>query len=49
MQEVPKINSYFQGINKGSLLYPNDTTTNFVIYNYAVTGKLIKKIIFFIQ
>ena len=48
VEEVPKINSYFgEGINKGSVLYSNDTTTNFVMYNYAVIDKLIKKIIFF--
>ena len=28
--------------NKDSLLYRNDTTTNFVLYNYAVIEKLIK-------
>ena len=43
MEEVPKINSYFgEGINRGSVLYSNDTTTNFVMYNYAVIDKLVK-------
>ena len=42
VEEIPEINSYFKGINRGSLLYPNDTTTNFVLYNYVVIGKLIK-------
>ena len=26
MEEISKINSYFQGINRGYLLYPNDTS-----------------------
>ena len=39
---LPDINSYFQGINRDSLLYPNDVTTNFVLYNYIVINKLIK-------
>ena len=38
----PDINSYFQGINRGSLLYPNDVTTNLVLYNYIVINKLVK-------
>ena len=38
----PDINTYFQGINRGSLLYPNDVTTNFVLYNYIVINKLVK-------
>ena len=42
VEEIPEINSYFQWINRGSLFYPNDTTTNFVIYNYVVIDKLIK-------
>ena len=36
------INSYFQEINRGSLLYPNDVTTNLVLYNYIVINKLVK-------
>ena len=49
MEEIPEINSYFRVINRGSLFYPNDTTTTFIQYNYAVIGKLIKKnILFFI-
>ena len=39
---LPDINSYFQGINRGSLLYPNDVTTNLVLYNYIVINKLVK-------
>ena len=39
------INSYFQRINRGSLLYPNDTTANAVLYNYVGIGKLTKKIL----
>ena len=39
MVEIPEINSYFQGINRGFLLYPNDITTNFVLYNYVVIDK----------
>ena len=39
VEEIPEINSYFQGINRGSLLYPNDTTTNFVLYNHIVIDK----------
>ena len=39
---LPDINSYFQGINRGSLLYPNDITTNIVLYNYIVIYKLVK-------
>ena len=46
MEEVPEINSYFQEIYRGSLLYPNDTTINFVLYNYVVIDKLIKKSFF---
>ena len=37
-----EINSYFRGINRDSLLYPNDTTTNFVIFHYVVIDKVIK-------
>ena len=40
---MKEINSYFRRINKGSLLYLNDTTTFFVIYNYAVIDKRIKQ------
>ena len=39
---LPDINSYFQGINRGPQLYPNDVTTNFVLYNYIVINKLEK-------
>ena len=39
---LPDINSYFQGINRGPLLYPNDVTTNLVRYNYIVINKLVK-------
>ena len=42
MEEIPEINSYFQEINRGSLLYPHDITTNFVLYNYVVIDNLIK-------
>ena len=42
VEEIPETNSYFQGINRGSLLYPNDITTNFVLSNYVVIDKLIK-------
>ena len=42
VEEIPEINTYFQGINRRSLLYPNDTTTNFVLYNYVVIDKLIR-------
>ena len=42
MEEIPEINSYFQRINRGSLLYPYDITTNFLLYNYVVIDKLIK-------
>ena len=28
MEEIPEINSYLQGINRGSILDPNDTTTS---------------------
>ena len=47
MEDIPEINSYFAGINRGSLFYLNDTTSTFIQYNYAVIGKLIKKIILF--
>ena len=47
VEEIPEINCYFQGINRGSLLYPNDITTNFVLYNYVVIDKLIKNNSFF--
>ena len=40
--EIPEINSYFQGINRGSLLQPNDITANFILYNYVVINKLTK-------
>ena len=42
MEEISEINSYFQVINRGSLLYPNDTTINFVLYNFVVIDKLEK-------
>ena len=42
VEEIPEMNSYFQGNNSGSHLYPNDTTANFVLYNYILIGKLIK-------
>ena len=38
MVQTPEINSYFQGINRGSLVY--HTTTNFISCNYLVIGKL---------
>ena len=38
---LPDINNYFQGINRGSLLYPNDVTANLVLYNYIVINKLV--------
>ena len=48
--EIPEINTYYPVFNRGSLLYPNDTATNFVLYNYVVINMLIKRIIiFFIQ
>ena len=43
---LPDINSYFQGINRGSLLYPNDVTTNLVLYNYIIINKLVKFLCF---
>ena len=39
---LPDIDSYFQGINRGSLLDPNDVTTNLDLYNYIVINKLVK-------
>ena len=42
VEEIPEINGYFRGINRGSLLYPYDATTSFVIYNYVVIDWLIK-------
>lgn len=42
VEEIAELNSYFQGINRGSLLYPNDITNNFVLYNYIVINKLTK-------
>ena len=42
MKEIPEMNSYFQGINRSSLFYSDDTTTNFVLYIYVVIGNLIK-------
>lgn len=42
VEEIPEISSYIQGINRGSLLYPNDKTINFVLNNYVVIDKLIK-------
>ena len=38
---LPDINSYFQVINRGSLLYPNCVTTNLVLYNYIVINRLV--------
>ena len=38
---LPDMNSYFQGINRGSLLYPNDVITNLILYNYII-NKLVK-------
>ena len=43
LEEIPEINIYFRGINRSSLLYPNDTTANFVLYNNVVIDKLIKR------
>ena len=37
-----EVNSYFLRINRGSLLYPSNTTANFVLYNYVVINELIK-------
>lgn len=42
VEEIPEISCYIQGINRGSLLYPNDKTINFVLNNYVVIDKLIK-------
>ena len=42
MEEIPEINCYFWGIDRGSLSYPNATITNFGKYNYVVIDKLIK-------
>ena len=36
VEEVPEINSYFQGINTVSLLYPNDITTVVHVCNCSV-------------
>ena len=49
VEEKPQINNYFQGINRGSLLYLNDTTINSILYNYVVIGTLIKIVISFIR
>ena len=46
MEEIPEINIYLQRINRSSILDPNDTATTFIQYNYAVIGKLIKKLFF---
>lgn len=43
---ISEINSYFQEINRASMLYPNDTITNAIIYNYKIVGKLTKKFFF---
>ena len=42
MEEILEINRYFWEINRSSLVYSNDATTNFVIYNFVVIHKLIK-------
>ena len=42
MKEILEINSKLQGINKCFLLYPNDATINFVIYDYVIIDKLIR-------
>ena len=39
---LPDINSYFQVINRCSLLYPNCVTTNLELYNYIVINRLVK-------
>ena len=31
VKEILEINRYFQGFNRGSFLYPKDTTTNFYL------------------
>ena len=41
-----EINSYFQEINRGFFLCPNDRPRNFVLYKCVVMGKLIKKSFF---
>ena len=46
---LPDINNYFQGISRGSLLYPNDVTTNLVRYNYILINKLVKNPSFLVK
>ena len=43
---LPENHSYIQGISRGSLLYPDDTTTNIVLYNYIIINKLAKDPVF---
>ena len=43
VEEIAESYNYLQGINRGSLLQPNDITTNVVLYNYAVVSKLTKE------
>ena len=45
--EIPEINCYFQEINRGSLLQPNDITANVILHNHVVSLKLTKNDSFF--
>ncbi len=39
---LPDNHNYIQGISRGSLMYPNNCTTNIVLYNYILITKLTK-------
>lgn len=43
---LPENHSYIQGLSRGSLLYPDDITTNIVMYNYIIINKLAKNPLF---
>ena len=45
-RDIREINSYFQEINRGSFLCPNDRARNFVLHYCVVMGKLIKNLSF---
>lgn len=38
----PETNTFFRGVDNGSLLYPNEMSRNIVLYNYVVVNKLVR-------
>ena len=40
IESLPDIHSYIHGTSRGTLLYPDDTVVNIIMYNYIVINKL---------